>query len=105
MSGSLFPEAPLERDASFEIRPKHDGPGLTASDQKRLGTQQERVRSLMLDGKWRTLGAIKTHIPEASESGLSARLRDLRKEKHGSYIVERRCVPNKPGLFEYRVAR
>jgi len=39
-----------------------------------------------------------TSHPEAS---VSARLRDLRKEKFGGHVVERRAV--KRGLFEYRV--
>lgn len=71
-------------------------------DGERLGAQMKAVRDLMLsgDGEWRTLPYIAAWVgyPEAS---VSARLRDLRKEKFGAYNVERRYVAN--GLWEYRV--
>lgn len=72
-------------------------------DERRLGSLLERVRELMLDGKWRSLAEIRT-VAGGSEAGISARLRDLRKKKWGSYTVERRRRgdPN-GGLWEYRV--
>lgn len=67
----------------------------------RLGKQFKAVRDLMLDGAWRSLTEISETVgyPEAS---VSARLRDLRKPKFGSYTVERKHVER--GLYIYRVA-
>jgi hypothetical protein len=69
-------------------------------DGKRLHKQHNRVFALMKDGNWRTLGqiAVGTGDPEAS---VSARLRDLRKDRFGAHGVERRSCGN--GLFEYRL--
>jgi hypothetical protein len=71
-------------------------------DHGRLKAQLGRVKTLMLDGEWRTLAAIATatNDPEAS---VSARLRDLRRIEHGAWTVERRRVPNGNGLHEYRL--
>jgi hypothetical protein len=54
----------------------------------------------MLDGKWRTLKDIEV-ATKSPQSSISARLRDLRKPKFGSFIVERKRV--KGGLYAYRV--
>jgi len=72
-----------------------------AKDGHRLSTQFELVRDLMLDGEWRTLREI-VNIVGGSEASISARLRDLRKERFGSHTVERRRVDG--GLHEYRLA-
>lgn len=71
-----------------------------ARDGKRLNKQQRAVTEVMLDGKWRTLKHIAMTIG-APEASVSARLRDLRKVRNGSYIVERRYITK--GLYEYRV--
>lgn len=81
-----------------------DGPTFDArQDGKRLGTLMDRVIVLMRDGQWRTLAAIRGECG-GTEASVSARLRDLRKERFGSFIVERRRVDGAPGLWEYRVA-
>lgn len=69
-------------------------------DGARLHKQHNRVFACMRDGAWRTLRQIAeaTRDPEAS---ISARLRDLRKERFGAHGVERRHV--RDGLFEYRL--
>jgi hypothetical protein len=69
-------------------------------DGKRLQAQHARVFEVMKDGMWRSLHAIArlTGDPEAS---ISARLRDLRKDKFGGHEVERRYVQH--GLWEYRL--
>lgn len=69
-------------------------------DGERLSKQLDRVRNLMLDGIWRTLPEIEslTQFPQAS---ISARLRDLRKDRFGAFRVERRR--RGVGLYEYRV--
>lgn len=72
-------------------------------DYERLGRQLLAVLSVVKDGRWRTLSevAAETGEPEAS---ISARLRDLRKEKFGGHTVERRRRgEEKRGLFEYRL--
>lgn len=76
-----------------------------AHDKDRLAGQLERVKRLMLDGRWRTLAAIH-RIVGGSEPGVSARLRDLRKARFGNFTVERRAAGlRNRGLFEYRVTR
>lgn len=83
---------------------RFDGPDYREQlDAARLAGQHERIRDLMLDGVWRTLGEIGDALgyPEAS---VSAQLRHLRKPRFGAYIVEkRRRGEEGAGLFEYRV--
>lgn len=86
-------EAPLLACAYF------DGPDVSEADRERLNSQLWRVYRLMRDGGWRTLAEIARAV-EGSEAGVSARLRDLRKERFGSHGVERRRVAG--GLWEYR---
>ena len=72
-----------------------------ALDKNRLGRQMKQVFALMSDGQWRTLAEIEaaTWEPQAS---ISARLRDLRKPRWGSYTVNRRRRGDGArGLFEY----
>lgn len=75
--------------------------------EKRLGKQLEAVRAHMWAhaqfGNWRTLAEIVDAIDygqgvKASEAGVSARLRDLRKM---GYTVEKRVRSG--NLWEYRV--
>lgn len=68
-------------------------------DRTRLNRQARAVFRVIADREWHTLAEIseRTGEPEAS---VSARLRDLRKRRFGSHIVERRYVAN--GLWEYR---
>ena len=69
-------------------------------DHDRLWAQLGRVRKQMEDGEWHTLRDIAACCgdPEAS---VSARIRDLRKEKFGGHEVTRRYVAD--GLWEYRL--
>lgn len=69
-------------------------------DTDRLNCQLYKVAKFMQDGAWRTLDSIAFHTG-APEASVSARLRDLRKPKFGSHIIERRYVTK--GLFEYRM--
>jgi hypothetical protein len=72
-------------------------------DQKRLALQIERVFAVMATMKWRTLREIEslTGDPPAS---ISAQLRHLRKERNGSYRVEKQRRGNeKSGLWEYQL--
>lgn len=73
-------------------------------DRERLMGQLAHVLALMIDGKWRTLSEIAGD--RYSIAGISARLRDLRKIRFGSYTVDRRrCGAEKSGLFQYRVTK
>lgn len=74
-------------------------------DFKRLSKQHEKIRELMLDGKWRTLLEIEsiTKFPSAS---ISAQLRHLRKKRFGSFtVLRRKRGDRKNGLFEYQVLK
>lgn len=73
-------------------------------DGARLSSLLVKVRTLMADGTWRTLSEICAAIGAGSEAGVSARLRDLRKEQFGGYTVERRRRGDgRRGLWEYRL--
>jgi DNA-binding IscR family transcriptional regulator len=71
-------------------------------DYSRLKSSLGKVKHLMTHpyGRWWTLFELATRIG-SSESGVSARIRDLRKEKNGSHIVE--SVRGDGGLWRYRV--
>jgi hypothetical protein len=92
---SLFDPTPPPDFGGATYEPEHD--------RGRLGRQLGRVKALMADGEWRTLAEVSaaTGDPQAS---VSARLRDLRKERWGAYAVERRRRGEAArGIFEYRV--
>jgi hypothetical protein len=73
-------------------------------DENRLRRQLAAVKNIMLDGQWHTLAELHTRIGAGSEAGISARIRDLRKDKFGGFVVERRRVaPAVRGLHEYRL--
>lgn len=69
-------------------------------DGKRLNAQCQRVFDAIKDGKWWTLAQLSaaTGDPEPS---VSARCRDLRKERFGGFNIERRYIAD--GLWEYRL--
>jgi len=71
-------------------------------DRERLASQLLAVRTVMADGAWHTLHQIadKTGAPEAS---VSARLRDLRKDRFGAWCVDRQRVTDGRGLYRYRL--
>ena len=71
-------------------------------DESRLFKQLRKVRTHMADGLWHTLPEIeaRTGFPQAS---ISARIRDLRKERWGSHTVVRERVPHANGLHRYRL--
>jgi hypothetical protein len=82
-------------------------PGL---DRSRLTGQLLRVYRVMRGGQWLTLREISEATSEEgaldSEASVSARLRDLRKARFGSHLVDRRRRgEGRRGLHEYRVPR
>lgn len=71
-------------------------------DRERLETLLGRVKSAMKDGNWWTLAELVEKCG-GSESGVSARIRDMRKPKFGGHNVDRRRRGDpKDGLWEYR---
>lgn len=86
-----------------KAEPSLDGATFVPSkDAKRLGAQLRAVFLLMKDGRWRTLQEICDETCYPSTAAISARLRDLRKERFGGHMVERgRGVVD--GVWIYRV--
>ena len=79
-----------------------------AQDRDRLGRQLRATLHLMRDGHWHTLEDLSVAVgallnAPAPEASVSARLRDLRKEKFGGWVVERRRFRPGSGLYEYRL--
>ena len=70
-------------------------------DGKRLTTQFEKVKAAMLSGKWYTIRELQ-EIVGGSETGISARVRDLKKKHFGSYKVESERL--KGGVWRYRIS-
>lgn len=73
-----------------------------ALDFGRLNRQARQVADVMADGRWHTLGDIAL-VTGASEASISARLRDMRKERFGGFNIERRRDPDQPGVWWYRL--
>lgn len=75
-------------------------------DGPRLSTMLGKVYQLMKDARWRTLSEIQK-VVGGSEAGISARLRDFRKEKfrraYPTKEVQRRRKAGYGGQHEYRV--
>ena len=71
-----------------------------ALDEKRLVTQQEHIKRLMLASGWLTLSEIeyRTGFGQAS---ISAQLRHCRRQ--GLILEKKRRGEEKQGLFEYRL--
>lgn len=69
-------------------------------DGSRLVKQYGTVFDLMRDGQWRTLDEI-SRLTGAPTHSASARLRDMRKKRHGSHTVLREYVSK--GIFRYRL--
>jgi hypothetical protein len=74
----------------------------TPDNTSRLNAQLGRVKAIMEDGQWRTLEEISS-LSGDPQASISARLRDLRKERFGSYTVNRRRVEGGNGLHEYQL--
>ena len=72
-------------------------------DNQRLKCQIKTIYTLMIDGKWRTLGEIE-ELTSYGQASISAQLRHLRKERFGSHIVNKRNRGEREnGLFEYQL--
>ena len=93
-----------ERQAKlFDVGPQFDGETIdVAQDQDRLGKQLDAVRCALDGGRWWTLSELSVRV-RAPEASVSARIRDLRKERFGGHRIERRRVQDGNGLHEYRL--
>lgn len=98
------PSASESNRGANSVQHDFSGPEYSpAHDQARLSRQHDRVRNLMLDGRWRTLSEI-SEITQDPPASVSAQLRFLKREKFGSYRVSKRRRGNPgAGLYEYRV--
>jgi hypothetical protein len=100
---ALFDIAPpaAQQPAIFgeSFSPEQDG--------ARLSGQRACVAHLMSDGQWRTLPKIardlvKQYSLRASETSISARLRDMRR---GGWKIERQRTAPASGLWSYRAIK
>jgi hypothetical protein len=83
------------------VQPHFDGDTYDpAKDHKRLSSRLEAVKRVAVGTGWWTVPELAKQVG-GSETGTSARLRDLRKDKFGGYCVECRRVEG--GVWEYRV--
>jgi len=70
-------------------------------DYIRLSGQMQRVFDAIKNGNWYTLDEIHS-ITKDPHASISAQLRNLRKEKFGSHVIEKRPKGNRSnGLWEY----
>ena len=69
-------------------------------DHARLVSQYDKVFRAMRDGHWRTPAEIE-RLTGYSWASISARLRDMRKEKFGGHKINREYVGN--GLYMYQL--
>ncbi len=85
-----------------------DGRTASPADDPRLKTQLAKVRECLRRhlGEWMTIRQIGTETGLRHSASISARIRDLRKKKFGSFNIEERRAVNAEttGLFEYRMA-
>ena len=88
---------------SLIIGPHFDGETYEPNkDHIRLTGQLLRVYQAMHDQEWHTLSQLSMRA-EGSEASVSARLRDLRKEKFGDFVVQRKRSEKSRGLWYYRL--
>jgi hypothetical protein len=69
-------------------------------DRERLAGQIQRVFNFMADGEWHSLAEVSSATGDPPAS-VSAQLRHLRKERFGSYTVEKDYQGD--GLYFYRL--
>jgi hypothetical protein len=72
-------------------------------DYTRLASHLERIRTLMLDGQWRTPGEIAEQVGIPATADITKQLRHLRYRQHGGHQVDRRRRGETTGLYEYKV--
>lgn len=70
-------------------------------DKDRLTGQIKAIWQVMSDGNWRTVSQI-VRLTGSPANSVQAQLRNLRKERFGAYLVERRRTTDS-GLYEWRL--
>ena len=76
-----------------------------ALDEDRLANALGRVYEALTNGGWWTLAQL-AQVGRCSETGAAARVRDLRKYRFGSHVIERRRIGlPKSGLHAYRLLK
>lgn len=89
------------RQSRFDLRPAFDGETFDEErDGARLSRQLRLVRDAMASGGWFTLAQLARRV-EASETSVSARLRDLRKPRYGAHTIELQYAGQ--GVWLYRM--
>ena len=84
-----------------ETTPEFDGDDYVSSrDKPRLTQQIHQVRMYMENNNWLSVKQISDDL-NFPEPSVSAQIRNLRKEKFGNRIVERRYQGN--GLYEFKL--
>lgn len=82
-------------------KPAFDGVTFLADrDGSRLGKQLQAVKAILLDQNPHTLREI-AEITGYPESSIGSRIRDCRKDKFGSWIIDRKHIAN--GLHTYQL--
>ena len=71
-------------------------------DGQRLQTLQDRVYAILVRGGWWTLPEL-SNATGGSQTGVAARVRDLRKPRWGGHQIERQRVAG--GLWQYRMVK
>lgn len=71
-----------------------------ALDKARLTAQYSRVFETMANGLFYTLKQLE-ELTKAPQASISARIRDMRKERFGSHTITRRRVEG--GTYEYKL--
>lgn len=89
-----------ESAMAAELRTQETGDPGDPSDAVRLSGQLLAVYERMSDGNWHTLEELAAAV-NATTQGVSARLRDLRKQRWGSHDVRGEQI--KRGLWRYRM--
>src|SRR3990167_2538802 len=97
-----FIEKTHEEEKKKPVMLRHFGKVKTMDEHERLDKLLLRVKKAMVDGQWRTLREI-VELAGGSEAGVSARLRDLRKEGFGNHTVNRNRRGPGLGLYEYQL--
>jgi len=70
-------------------------------DQVRLSRQIDKVRDFLEVSDYVTLDEISVATGVKNVSSISARIRDLRKDRHGNRVVERKYISD--GLYSYKL--
>ncbi len=71
-------------------------------DSSRLTGQIQRIYNTIQNGNWFTLGEL-ADLTGAPEASISAQLRNLRKQRFGNHIIEKKHLDN--GLYSYRLVK